>query len=87
MLLRLAADFGSREQRWNRSLGGWTNINLQIINELALPLPLLVEQAVIVERVEALMRTCRALEAEIERARSHAAHLLQAVLKETFNPA
>lgn len=62
------------------------NINLQILNELALPLPPLAEQAVIVERVEALMRTCQALEAEIERSRSHAAHLLQAVLKEAFNP-
>ena len=44
-------------------------------------------QAVIVERVEALIMTCQALEAEIEQARSHAAHLLQAVLKEAFNPA
>lgn len=41
----------------------------------------------IVERVEALMTTCRALEAEIEHARTHAAHLLQAVLKEAFAPA
>ena len=63
------------------------NINLQIINELALPLPPLAEQAVIVERVEALMTTCQALEAEIERSRSHAAQLMQAVLKEAFNPA
>lgn len=50
-------------------------------------LPPLAEQAVIVERVEALMATCRALEAEIEHARTHAAHLLQAVLKEAFGPA
>ena len=52
-----------------------------------IPLPPLVEQAAIVERVEALMTTCQALEAEIERSRSHAAQLLQAVLKEAFNPA
>ena len=45
------------------------------------------EQAAIVERVEALMTTCRALEAEIEHARTHAAQLLQAVLKEAFAPA
>ena len=63
------------------------NINLQIINELALPLPPLAEQAAIVERVEALMTTCQALEAEIERSRSHAAQLLQAVLKEAFTSA
>lgn len=48
------------------------------------PLPPLAEQAAIVERVEALMATCRALEAEIEQSRTHAAHLLQAVLKEAF---
>ena len=62
------------------------NINLQIINELALPLPPLTEQAIIVERIEALMTTCQAMEAEIEQARGHTAHLLQAILKEAFNP-
>ena len=36
---------------------------------------------------EALMTTCRLLEAEVEHARTHAAHLLQAVLKEAFAPA
>lgn len=45
------------------------------------------EQAAIVERVRALMTTCRALEAEIEQSRSHASHFLQAVLKEAFAPA
>jgi hypothetical protein len=40
----------------------------------------------IVERVEALMENCRALETEIEHSRTHAAHLLQAVLKEAFSP-
>ena len=54
---------------------------------IAIPLPPLAEQAAIVERVEALMTTCRALEAEIEHARTQAAHLLQAVLKEAFAPA
>jgi hypothetical protein len=37
------------------------------------------------EQVEALMTTCRALEAEIEHSRTHAAHLLQAVLREAFS--
>lgn len=53
----------------------------------AIPLPPLAEQTAIVERVEALMTTCRALEAEIEDTRTHAAQLLQAVLKEAFAPA
>jgi type I restriction enzyme S subunit len=48
-------------------------------------LPPLPEQTAIVERVEGLMATCRALEVEIEHARTHAAHLLQAVLKEAFS--
>lgn len=52
-----------------------------------IPLPSLAEQAAIVEKVEALMTTCRALEAEIEQSRTCAAHLLQAVLKEAFSPA
>jgi hypothetical protein len=33
------------------------------------------------------METVRALETEIEHSRTHAAHLLQAVLKEAFSPA
>jgi type I restriction enzyme S subunit len=51
---------------------------------LPIPLPPLAEQVAIVERVEALMMTCRALETEIEHARTHAAYLLQAVLREAF---
>lgn len=55
------------------------------LNRIPIPLPPLAEQAAIVERVEGLMTTCRALEAEIEHARTHTAHLLQAVLKEAFS--
>ena len=51
------------------------------------PLPPVAEQAAIVERVEALMDHCRALAAEIAHTRTHAAHLLQAVLKEAAAPA
>ena len=61
--------------------------HFKFLKESFIPLPPLAEQAAIVERVEALMTTCRALEAEIEHARTHAAHLLQAVLKEAFAPA
>ena len=62
-------------------------INKSKWSGIAIPLPPLAEQAAIVGRVEALMTTCRALEAEIEQSRTHAAHLLQAVLKEAFAPA
>lgn len=61
------------------------NINLEIIGQLLLPLPPLAEQTAIVEKVEALMATCRTLEVEIEHSRTHAAHLLQAVLREAFS--
>ena len=54
----------------------WANI--------AIPLPPLAEQEAIVERVEELMESCRALEEEIERAKEQAGQLLQAVLKEAF---
>jgi len=65
---------------------GQANFNGTKLKTILIPLPPLAEQAAIVERVEALMTTCRALEAEIEQCRTHAAHLLQAVLKEAFAP-
>jgi type I restriction enzyme S subunit len=55
------------------------------MDRILIPVPSSQEQAAIVERVEALMATCRELEAEIERSRTHAADLLQAVLKEAFS--
>jgi type I restriction enzyme S subunit len=67
--------------------GNQPALNGEVIGRIALRLPPLAEQAAIVARVEALMTTCRALEAEIEHSRTHAAHLLQAVLKEAFAPA
>jgi len=57
------------------------------MDQILVPLPPLAEQAAIVERVETLMATCRAMETEIEHSRTHAAHLLQSVLKESFAPA
>ncbi len=63
------------------------SINKTVLRSTPIPLPPLAEQAAIVERVEALMASCRALEDEIAAARSHAAQLLQAVLKEAFAPA
>jgi type I restriction enzyme, S subunit len=70
-----------------RTSTGLYNLSTGKVANLPIPLPPLAEQAAIVERVEALMTTFRALEAEIEQSRTHAAHLLQAVLKEAFAPA
>jgi type I restriction enzyme S subunit len=69
-----------------RTSTGLYNLSTGKVAKLPIPLPPLTEQAVIVERVKALMTTCRALEAEIEHSRIHADHLLQAVLKEAFAP-
>lgn len=44
------------------------------------------EQKVIVQKVETLMEKCRALEAEITQSEQHAQMLMQAVLKEAFEP-
>ena len=86
--LFLGSDFVLRGyQAEFESKGQQPNLKSEHVTHLRLPLPPLAEQAAIVERVEALMTTCRALEAEIEHARTHAAHLLQAVLKEAFAPA
>lgn len=68
------------------SAGNMPKINQDTVINTLIPLPPLAEQAAIVERVEALMATCRVLEAEIELSRAHAAHLFQAVLKEAFSP-
>jgi restriction endonuclease S subunit len=78
--------YGIRYAKGNTSSKGGSagNFNLGRIRSFRIPLPPLAEQAAIVERVESLMATCRALEAEIEQARTHATHLLQAVLKEAF---
>lgn len=62
------------------------NISQTNLKNTVVPLPPLAEQAAIVSRVEALMATCRDLETEIDNSRTHAADLLQAVLKEAFSP-
>jgi type I restriction enzyme S subunit len=78
---------GPRGQLLGFSRGDKPGINLPQVRNVLIPLPPLAEQVAIVERVEALMTTARALEAEIEQARTYAADLLQAVLKEAFAPA
>jgi type I restriction enzyme S subunit len=62
-------------------------INKSKWSGILIPLPPLAEQAAIVARVEALLGSSRLLAAEIAQTRTHAAHLLQAVLKEAFTPA
>ena len=54
------------------------------MDRIAIPIPPLAEQMVIVERVEALMEICRDLEAEIDLSNTSANDLFQALLNEAF---
>ena len=83
--LKLADEAGFLKDYFTGS--GIKHFTGDALHKFVIPLPPLAEQSAIVERVEALMTTCRLLEAEIEHARTNAAHLLQAVLKEAFAPA
>ena len=57
------------------------------LHRFLIPLPPLVEQDAIMERVESLMDSCRQLETEIKHSQTHAENLLQVVLKEAFTSA
>ncbi|MCY4363488.1 MAG: restriction endonuclease subunit S [Gammaproteobacteria bacterium] len=63
------------------------SINKTVLRSTPIALPSFVEQAFIIKQVKMLMTTCQVLETEIEKSRSHAVHLLQTVLKESFNRA
>jgi len=67
------------------SAGNMPKINQDTVMCTLIPLPPLAEQKAIVEKVEVLTTICRTLEAEIEHTRTHAAQLLQAVLREAFS--
>jgi len=62
------------------------NITREDLLKKPIPLPPLAEQTTIVRRVEELMTTCHAIDVEIARSRGHAAHLLQAILRDAFAP-
>lgn len=67
-----------------RTTVGINNVNTTEISKLRIPLPPLAEQAAIVARAETLLGSCRMLAVELAHGRTHASHLLQAVLKEAF---
>lgn len=85
VFMLLQSPFGQDHLGLNTKTGNRPNINSGGIISTLIPLPPLAEQAEIVERVEELMKTCSGLEAEIQYTRTHAARLLQAVLKEAFS--
>ena len=66
--------------------GAQPNLNLGKIKNTIIILPPLEEQKAIVQKVETLMEKCRALEAEITQSEQHAQMLMQALLKEAFEP-
>lgn len=69
-----------------KSTHGTRKLETPVYEDFVIPIPPLAEQTALVARVESLMATLGALEREIEHARAHASHLLQAVLKEAFAP-
>jgi type I restriction enzyme S subunit len=67
-----------------KSTAGQKTVNQGHINALLFPLPPLTEQHRIVAKVEKLMRTCDALEAEVAKSRMETDRLMQTILKEAF---
>jgi len=66
---------------------GQSNINATKLSNFRFPLPPLPEQKAIVAKVEKLLALCDQLESQITRNQKHAEQLMQAVLKEAFQPA
>jgi type I restriction enzyme S subunit len=60
------------------------NINIAILNDVAVPLPPLAEQHEIVRRVEALFRLADTIEARLATATARVGKLMQAVLAKAF---
>ncbi len=61
------------------------NINLEILNNILIPLPPLAEQRRIVEKVENLIALCDKMEKEVLSAKKYASQLIDAVLQEAFS--
>ena len=64
--------------------GAQPNLNVGKIKNTILPLPPLEEQKAIVEKVNALMGLCDALEQEVQQSQQHSEMMMQSVLKEVF---
>ncbi|KIX20062.1 hypothetical protein SY27_16230 [Flavobacterium sp. 316] len=61
------------------------NIGSTAFKNLVFPLPPLAEQKAIIEKVNALMGLCDALEQEVEKSKGYSEQLMQSVLREVFN--
>jgi len=61
-----------------------TELGVKNLSNMIFPLAPILEQKILVQKVEALMQKCTALEAEIKQSELHASQLMQAVIKEAF---
>jgi len=78
--------YGVKYSKGNISSGGGSagNFNLGRIRSFPIPLPPLIEQKLIVEKLDKLMNKINLLEKQIEQNKTNAEMLIQAVLKEAF---
>lgn len=61
------------------------DLGMQTIRSFVMPIPSLIEQSIIVMKIEKLFALCDQLETQITQNQSHAEQLMQAVLKEAFS--
>lgn len=65
--------------------GAQPNLNVGKIKNTIIPIPPIEEQKAIVEKVNALMGLCDALEQEVEQSKAYSEQLMQSVLREVFD--
>lgn len=63
---------------------GQDNISITKSKKIVIPIPPLLEQKRIIQKIDELMKTCNELEQEVKENQKNSEHLMEAVLDETF---
>jgi len=84
--LKLFRSVYLQEKIWSKAKGmAQPNmVGVKELKNILIPLPPLEEQKAIVEKVNALMGLCDALEQEVQQSQAHSEQLMQSVLREVF---